>query len=261
MTMQFRSLFLMEFKRIWTRAKYIALGVVTLIISLLALMPKLTGALDSDFAMFIPEQAVIVSTILSSIVTISVLFFTVGTVANDIKNHWFRTVLSRPVSREVFISAKLLALISSVFVVMLLTTLLPLIIFNATSPVEIKFNFLNLMMVYLYYLLHSSLMIVVAVWLSMLVPGIFNILILAIWMISENIVSPIVSLFLWDVKAALIFQDFYFPNGFLEASQAFLSNSKFFSNELIWGLVALTFFAALLYSTINLIKIDFSSDD
>lgn len=259
--MKFKAIMMMEFKRIWTTPKYIALVAITVILSIVALIPKMTGALDESFLTFVPDQSFIVSQILSSIVAIAVLFFTVGIVANDIKNHWFRTVLSRAVSREVFIISKIAANVLSLLVVMIAVTAIPLIIFNVTSPVSLEIDFMKIIFVYLFYTLHGTLLIIISTWLSCLVPGLFNILILAIWMISENIINPIIGLFLWDVKAALIFQDFYFPGGFQDALQVYISNGNFPISELLWGFAAFTFFLTLLLTNINFIQIDRTSDD
>lgn len=258
---KFAALYRIELRRIWTLPKYIVFGSATLLISALALLPMLTGALEGDAKTFLPAQANVVETILSPITTIAVLFLTFGIIANDKKNHWFRSVLARPVSREHFFSAKILAVLTSMLGVMLITTVIPLLIFNITSGESLEFEFGKVLGVYSFYFLHGTLFVLIAAWLSCFVPGVFNILILALWMISESIISALVGIFLWDSKLALIFQDFYFPNGFAESSKILLATSEFATAEFLWGMTALFLFAALFFANINLINIDHSSDD
>lgn len=257
----FFSIMKIELKRLWTKPKYIVFSIFIGVLSLLSLIPKLTGALNSDIAAFLPGQASILAQILSPIVTVTVLFFTFGIISNDIKNHWFRTVLVRPVRREIFVSAKIVSTAISLLIVMLLTTAVPMLIFNLTAPEPLPFDLWNILGVFFLYFLHGILFILISTWLSCFLPGIFNILIFVVWMVSEQIISPIISLFLWDVRAALIFQDFYFPNGFADAAVNMMNSGEIATNELIWGFAALTLFSTLLFANINLIQIDKAADD
>jgi ABC-type transport system involved in multi-copper enzyme maturation permease subunit len=257
----FLTLVKMEFNRLWTRPKYIVFGIILVVFSALSLLPKLTGAMDSEFAAFIPSQASIAAQILSPVVTVAVLFFTFGIVANDIKNHWMRTVLTRPVKREMFIAAKVKAVLISLFIIMLFMTAIPLLIFNLTAPEPLEFDFFNVLGVFVFYFLHGALFTIVATWLSCFVPGIFNILIVAIWMFTEQILAQIVNFLLWDVKTALIFQDFFYPNGFAEGASIIATSGEFPLSEMYWGLAALALFTTLLFANINIIKIDKPSDD
>jgi ABC-type transport system involved in multi-copper enzyme maturation permease subunit len=248
-----------EIRKFWTIPKLIIYGVITLLGLVLGMIPYWAGLFKNEFVVL--KFSSTASTLLGFVVPISVFLFTSGIISADVKSHWLRSILSRPIAKYEYLTAKYLSVIFSILASMLLLVLLPSFVVYSTSSGKVSFDFVNTFSEFLLSFFEGFLFVSIAVWFSCFMNGFLNIFILAIWMFLENvIVSPIISNFVIDSRFGSIFVDFFFPTGFSEASKIISTGGDFPFEKILWGLSALFMFLSLSYYHITLIKTDTNSD-
>ncbi len=249
-----------ELKRFFTLPKIIVMGIVTLVASFIAIVPSLTGFLNSEASSFFVVKD-IASYILKIVIPFSVFFITPGIIANDINNYWFRTVFSRPVDRGVVLISKYIYASVILIVFVILYSVIPVFIFWLTAP-QIKFQFIPVLIILIFSLFEGILFISIAVWFSCFLSKFFNVLLLAIWMFADStVITPLISTFLWDSPFWAVFSEFFFPNGFANSMSFYSLKNAFPTEHFFWGLSALTLFMALSFYHFNNINIDRSGND
>lgn len=251
-----------ELKRLWSPARIIVVLAVTALLIASAFIADSTGVFDSEVGPFITfNYSTILSGIFDILVPLSALFLCAGMINFDVKNNWMRTILSRPMTRQDFLLTKIIAISVSIITVMIVAGLIPTIILDVATGADLGFNFYKVAMMLLMSTLQAVLYVVIAAWLSLFLPGFINVFVFALWMLADSILAPIVQNFLWDSRAAQIMQEFFFPDGFSEASTMLLSKELTFPTEdILWGFAALAGFLLIASFQINFIDIDKSSD-
>jgi ABC-type transport system involved in multi-copper enzyme maturation permease subunit len=246
-----------EIRKFWTIPKLIIYGAITIIGLVLAMIPSWAGFFNNQI--IILEFHTIASTLLGFVIPISVFLFTSGIISSDIKSHWLRSILSRPIIKYEYLTAKYLSVIFSLIISMIFLVLFPSLVVYASG--KVNFDFSQTFSTLLFSFVEGLLFISMAMWFSCYMNGFMNIFVLAIWMFLENfIVSPIISNFVVDSRFGSIFVDFFFPSAFSEASKILLSGGNFPFEKIFWGLSALFFFLSLSYYHVTQIKTDTNSD-
>lgn len=249
-----------ELKRFFTLPKIIVMGIVTLIASFIAIVPSLTGFLDSEASSFFVIKDII-SYLLKIVIPFSVFFITPGIIAHDINNYWFRTIFSRPVDRGTVLISKYLYATVLLIIFVVLYCVIPIFIFWLTAP-QIKFQFIPVMVILIFSLLEGILFISIAIWFSCFLSKFFNVLLLAIWMFADSsIITPIISTFFWDSPFWAVFSEFFFPGGFANSMSYYSLKGAFPTEHFFWGVSALALFMALSFYHFNIINIDRSGND
>jgi ABC-type transport system involved in multi-copper enzyme maturation permease subunit len=249
-----------DFVRIWSLGKIItaiSLGVVACILSAL---PALMGWITENERLYMPFSDYIIQ-IWKVIVPFAALFFTSGIISNDIKNHWLRSLLVHGVTRQDVIISKILSSLISVFIMMIILGVFPLITFSLSLGLGLNIKFVNLLLVTISWLLEAGMFIAMATWLSCFMQGFMNIFLLAGWMFLDNVIMKgLLSLWLNNTFSGTLIVDFFFPSGFSEAANIASSSGTFPFEYIFWGLSALSFFISLSLYHFNKLTLDVNSD-
>lgn len=260
MKTQLTAILKAEFTRYFTLTKIIILSVVTVLGVLIAMLPSWLGFFDSEAAGFFAIKDVF-TVILKFVIPFSIFFITPGIIANDVNNFWFRTVFSRPVERQTVLASKYIYASLLLLLFTIAFCFIPLVVFSFTAT-GIDFNLFAVMSIWFFSYLEGILFISIAIWFSCFLSKFFNVLLLAIWMFVDNvIINGILSNFLWDSPMLGVFNEFFFPNGFANATSFYSLKGSFPVEHFFWGMAALTFFGALSYLHFSLINIDRSGND
>ncbi|HRP01462.1 MAG TPA: hypothetical protein PLE30_02330 [Candidatus Kapabacteria bacterium] len=247
-----------DLKRFWTIKRLIIMGIFALITIAVSFIPSSLNIPKSSTQV---NFDVILASGLSFVVPVLVLLFTGGIISNDIRTFYYRTILSRPVSKEEYLCSKYLFSFINLFLGTILFAIVPSFIGITSLPVEINFNFGTSLLVYLLYLLEGVLFISISMSLSTILKGSFNIFVLIIWIFLETtLINGLLSNFVSFSKPLAIFSDFFFPAGFSEAAKLLNTSSVLLFESILWGFAALTFWFALSFYQITKIKIDANMD-
>lgn len=257
-----KDLLFAELKRTWSPVKIIIILVFMLIFSSLGFLVDLTGAFDSEVGFLMNlSYSFLYDAMLGFVLPLSVFFICAGIIAFDVKNHWFRTILSKPITRQDFLLTKILSGSISVISILIIIVLIPIIVADVFTAASISFDFYSFAIVFISYSLQAILYVIIAAWLSLFLPSFVNIFVFAVWMLIDNTLSVVVGQFFWDKKAIQIIQEFLYPDGFTNLSSKVVTNSGLFPLEdLFWGLAALFGFLLLAAVQINYINIDKDND-
>ena len=250
------KLLLLEFRKMWNLPVIIISSILLLISLLINFIPLLVGAYKVEGLIKSFEIQSALSQGFSILVPLLSLIFGAGIISNDIKNHWIRTILSRPVTRADFLLTKIISTSLTIFILMLIIGTLPVIILSVIVPVNTNFDFIKFIGTHALYLGEAMTYITICSLLSLWLPGFSNIIILIVWMLSNSIMSMIVNNYFWDSSIAMLISDFYFPGGFQEAAESLVSGAIFPLEKLLWGFSALFGFLALAIFNFNFIQID-----
>lgn len=256
------TLYKAEFFRSWNRSKIILVGIFSLLFISGAFLLDITGAFDNaeQFPEFIRTQSMILNSILGWLTPLSVFLFAAGIVAFDVKNYWLRSILSRPVTKQEWMLAKIKAISTSVLLTILAIGFIPSMIMYILAPDVIVFDTGNVILILLSYMLEIVLFVSMAAWFSTFLPTFVNVLVLAIMLFIDNTALPLIAGFYWDVTIINFIADFFFPSGFREFTDVYTKSSEFDYEYLLWGFASLALFFGLSLFHINLIKIDKNSD-
>lgn len=242
----------------WRLKTIVILAVITVV--LIAIAWILTRAIDSDKLSYMSYNSLL-DAILSLVVPFWVLLTTGGMIRFDIKDHWLRTLLSRPVKREIYISSKFAESLIGLAIGIILLGLVPTFVFSFLGKVSFEFEIGTMLIVILNRFLDGAIYIAISLWLSCWLPSYINVIILAGWMFLEKfVIQFVLTLLLFTNKFLGVVADFFFPTGFDDATKIILSKGAFPLEEYLWGFATLFFFLGLAYFFINKIKIDSSAD-
>jgi len=252
------SLTYFELKRFWTLKRIIIFGAFFLVMIGFSLIPN---ALDLPTLNLQLNLDTVLVGALAFFVPIFVLLFTGGILSNDVRTYYLRTVLSRPVSKEEYLSSKYISSFINLIIGTVFFAIIPSIVGLYSYGGEVNLNIGNSFLTYLLYLLEGLLFISISLTLSTILKGYFNIFVLAIWMFLEvSLINGILSNFVAFSKPLAIISDFFFPAGFSEASKLLNTGSILFYESIMWGVASLALFISLSYYQITRIKIDSNMD-
>lgn len=253
-------LFKTEFMRTWTKGKIISLAIFALLACIISVMPVWFNWLGDTKLPNLDFSELLIN-IWKVLVPFSALFFASGIISNDVKNHWFRTVLSHSVTRQDMVIAKLKSATASVMIIMLLVGALPLLVFDLSSSVSFNYSFDSILQVFIYFTLEATLFVSISLWLSCFLGGFMNVFFLAFWMFMDNaIINGALSFWLSSNTSGTIIMDFFFPSGFSDAAAVAGSSGSFPTEFILWGFAALTFFVSAALYHINHVNIDINTD-
>lgn len=256
----FWKLMLIELKKIWTLRVIIFVACIALFVFGAIFLPYYFGFIT----MISTLQALNINSILisafSTIIPLLAIIFGTGIIQKDIENNWIRTITSRPISKELFLTSKLSAMLVSALIIILLIATIPILFFVFFSEFVIEISIIKVLLIHVFYLLEFLLYMGICSWLSCWLPSFVNSIILAIWLLSDNILKTFIDAIFWDKNWALILKDFYFPSGFSEAIQIITNSDKIPYQEICWGFAGLFGFLALAYWNLTIIKIDKGSN-
>ena len=248
------KLFATEFRRLWTVAAFfvpIGLGVLTTI--MLVPMALMQPVYD------IARTAAQIN--LALVVPFSAALFCGGMISADVKEGWLRTLLIRPITRQQYLLIKLAAVFSSVFITILVAGVVPNIavgVFVAKGVV--RFEMGPTLIAHALFLLQALLIIGLLAVFSCWLPGIFNMVALAMWYIAAALIGSYLQSRFWSSEWLTLLRDFLFPSGFTSALEMILGKSGTPTSELAWGFAAMGFAFALAFWSITRIEVDKSSE-
>ena len=250
------KLLFLEFRKMWNLSVIIMSSILLFVSLLVNFIPYLVGAYGIEGPIHQLDSVALLSQGFTILVPLLSLIFGAGIISNDIKNHWIRTILSRPVTRADYLLTKIISTSLTIFILMLIIGTLPVTILSLIVPINVEFNFIKFIFIHGLYLGEAFTYITIASLLSMWLPGFVNVIIIVVWLLSNSILTTLVNNYFWDSNIALIIADFYFPGGFREAAESVISNSKFPLEKLLWGFSSLFAFLALALYNFTLIQID-----
>ncbi|MFZ4619830.1 MAG: hypothetical protein ACOYNS_04670 [Bacteroidota bacterium] len=244
-------LFKAEFKRFWSTGMLLLTVPLTLI-SLVTLGSVQTGNIKL-LSTFIDSADIVV-------IFLSFIIFTAGIVGADVKSGWLRTLLTRSVTREQYVITKILVVFISILIVFLISFSVDLLVISFNSKMVLTYDIAQTAVVFLLKVMHLLLMVIISALISCVIPGSFNGYFVLAWYSFSQAIGFIVMRNYWDMKWAVVLQDYLFPGGFDDAKNAIMMQQSFPAAELLWGIAALMIsFAWTLYS-VNSIVVDTGSE-
>lgn len=241
-----------EFKRFWT------LGIILLSIFLVSL-GSVTPIIMSKAGMF--KKLSQLSDASEDFISFFVLLiFYGGIVSADIKSGWLRTMLTRAVTRQQYLVAKMLVALAATAIVYLLAFVIPALYISFDSEIKLIYDWGDMLISLAYIFAQFSLLIVLSTLVSCGMPGAFNGVIVYAWMALSKMVGFLVDRMYWDVPWAVVLKDYIFPSGFTDALRATVQNLPFPYMETLWGVAALAFFLSLTFFSINKVVVDVGSE-
>jgi ABC-type transport system involved in multi-copper enzyme maturation permease subunit len=249
-----RRLFLIELRRLWPIAAWfvpVMLAALSFVMSLsIARIQReydvTQHAMDANLFFVLPLGAAI---------------FAIGSVSNDVRDGWLRTLLIRPITRQQYMVVKLAAVYSSLVITIIVAGVLPNVViasFFAKTPIQ--FDLARVLYIHALILMQGFLYVVILVFLSCWVPGVFNVIVLGLWAMMASMISAYIQHVYWMEKWLIVLKDYFFPSGFWDSIDMVMTNTGVPMTELAWGFGALAMFLALAFWSISAIQIDKGSE-
>lgn len=249
-----RKLFLLEMKRLWPIAAYF---VPLMLSGLSVLMTFATGRMQRQYN--VAQQAIMLN--LTFVLPLASAIFAIGPVSNDVKDGWLRTLLIRPITRQSYMAVKLAAVYCSIVITIVVAGILPNVVYAVFfSKTAVQFDLAKVLSIHALILLQGFLYVVILLFFSCWLPGVFNVIMLAFWAILASSVSSYVQYAHWMDKWLVILKEYLFPSGFWEAIDVVMAGTGTPVGELCWGFGALAIFLALAFWSISLIQVDKGSE-
>jgi len=249
----FQKLLVVEIRRQWTIIALIVPLLFLVISSLIILLPVRFTAQNFDVADKLFQS-------MSFLVPVISAFFCVGIVSNDVKDGWLRTLLVRAITRQHYVSVKMISALCSIWVTVIFASALPLTIGALISKVSVIFDVGEVLSLYALYLGASLTYISILTFISCWLPGVFNLAILIVWGILASAAQYYVGFALWDSSWAVFVEQFIFPSGFFDAISAVRQQTHTPYSEILWGCAGLGFFLSLTFWSITRIQVDQGSE-
>lgn len=248
------KLFVAEFRRLWTVAAFfVPLGLAAMSALILLISAKMRPVYD--FARTASEVN------MEFVVPFSATLFCVGIIANDVKEGWLRTLLIRPITRQQYLLVKLAAVFASVVITIVVAGVIPNIVVGAFfTPGVVRFDLVYVLIAHLFFLLQALLVIGLLVFFSCWLPGMFNVVLLAMWYIAASMVGSYVQMRFWSSQWYMLLRDFVFPTGFTSALDMILGKMGTPIAEVAWGFASLGCVLALAFWSVSRIQVDKSSE-
>lgn len=247
-----------EFRRTWSKPfVLIILGVTALTFLVIFLVQSFFSVLSESQMTF--KASLVLKSFMTFFSTVAALVITTGIIKFDVKNHWFRTILTRPVSRDEALLAKITSSFAGVTLISIFTCILPVIFMEVIAPDFMTFDTGAFLAVFVVYMLNVLGVILIATWFSCWAGGFFNLILVIVWMFVNNIVSGVIPPIIWDNRLLLIIVDFFYPESLADLAEQ-ISGGNFSWELLLWGLATIAGFGGLAFWHFNKIKIDHGSD-
>ena len=168
-----KKLLFVEFRRQWTITALITPLLFLVISSLIILLPaRFVQGFDIGDKLY---QA------MNFLIPVVSAFFCVGIVSNDVKDGWLRTLLVRALTRQQYVSVKIISALSSIWITALFASVLPLAIGALISKGSVEFDFVEVLSLYGLYLGASLTYVSILTGISCWLPGVVNVAILIVW--------------------------------------------------------------------------------
>ncbi len=248
MRQRLSKLFWAEFRRQWTLT---TLFIPLLFMVLGGLITFMPSRFDKVF-----DVAQVLSNLLGFLVPITSFLFCVGGAANDVKDGWLRTLLMRPLQRQQYLLVKMAVVFCSIWITVLFASGLPFAARTVLTPLPIEFHFLQTLALLAAFVGVSVTYTVILSFLSCWVPGILNVVVLMVWGMLSSAAHYYVVTKLWDVKWAVLAEEFIFPSGMFDMVTAIAQRTHVPYAEVLWGLAAIAMFLALAFWSITKIQVD-----
>jgi ABC-type transport system involved in multi-copper enzyme maturation permease subunit len=249
-----RKLFLVELRRLWPIAAFfvpVMLGALSL------LMTFGTGRMQPLYN--VAQQAIMLN--LNFVLPLASAIFAVGSVSNDVKDGWLRTLLIRPITRQQYLVVKLSAVYCSLVITIIVAGILPNVAFAVFfSKTPVQFDLARVLYIHVLILLQGFLYVVILLFLSCWLPGVFNVIALTFWAILASSISSYIQFVHWMDKWLVILKDYLFPSGFWDSIDVIMAKTGTPFAELAWGFGALAMFLALAFWSISVIQVDKGSE-
>lgn len=247
-----------DLKRFWTLKRMIIFGVFFLLILGMSFIPLFLDLPTLNMQLNLDTFLV---GALSFFVPVFVLLFTGGIISNDVRTYYLRTLVSRPISKEEYLSSKYIYSIINLVIATIFFAVIPSIATMYSYSSEVNLNLGNSLFTYLLFILEGLLFIAISISLSTILKGYFNIFVLAVWIFLESsLINGVLSNFVSFSRILAILSDFFFPAGFSEATKLMNTGSLLFYESLLWAIASLALFVSLSYYQITRIKIDSNVD-
>lgn len=254
MTGALRKLFLVELRRQWSTAAYF---VPATLAALSFLMAIATGKMQRQYN--VAQEAIMLG--LNFVLPLAASIFSVGAVNNDVRDGWLRTLLIRPITRQQYLVVKMAAVYCSLVITVILAAILPNVItavFIVKVPVQL--DVARVVYIHVLMLLQGFLYVVLLLFLSCWLPGVFNVIVLGLWAILASSISSYIQYVHWMDKWLVVLKDYLFPSGFWDSIDAIMARSGTPVSELAWGFGALALFLALTFWSISVAQVDKGSE-
>ncbi|MCX6144520.1 MAG: ABC transporter permease [Ignavibacteriales bacterium] len=249
-----RKLFLIELHRLWPIAAYF---VPVMLASLSVLMTFATGRMQRQYN--VAQQAIMLN--LNFVVPLASAIFAIGSVSNDVKDGWLRTLLIRPITRQRYMAVKLAAVYCSLVITIVVAGILPNVAFAVFfSKTPVQFDLARVLYIHALILLQGFLYVVILLFLSCWLPGVFNVIALTFWAILASSISSYIQYVHWMDKWLVILKEYLFPSGFWDSIDVVMARTGTPVAELSWGFGALAIFLALAFWSISVIQVDKGSE-
>ncbi|HAV24529.1 MAG: hypothetical protein A2X67_14710 [Ignavibacteria bacterium GWA2_55_11] len=179
-----------------------------------------------------------------------------GMVAWDVKDHWLRTLLMRPMTRTEYLMSRILALYFLTALSVVVITVIAIVAAGAIAEKEIAWNLGRFLPMLLFLLCHGYMIVLLMALLSCWTPGIFNVAMLIFWAIASASVGALVGSFKWDSAILTVGRDFLFPSGFLDAVETMSREGGDIWPHLAWGIASAFGFTGVTIWSINRMNVE-----
>lgn len=183
-----------------------------------------------------------------------------GMLAIDLKDHWARTTLMRPVTRAEFLMARVTAVWLFTIGAALLNAWLPLLVpaVALNKPVALELGLTAPMFVL--WLGQAYLIIILMTLFSCWISGIGNVILLALWAAISGLAGSYIRSEFWDNGILTVAKEFFFPSGFIDAANALEAGGPELWGAVLWGCAAAAGFTSLAIVAFNRVTIETGSE-
>jgi hypothetical protein len=184
----------------------------------------------------------------------------VGMVAADLKDHWLRTLLMRPVARAEYLLARILAVYTLVAVIILIAGILPTFILPVFLNKPIIWMWSRSLPTLGFLFGHAFLILMLLTLLSCWLPGVANVMLLAGWAMTSALLGGYVRSQFWDVGPIVVATEFFFPSGFLDAAMMAQQHTGDPLSSALWGVASTVAVMSLSFWSVNRVQLDGGSE-
>lgn len=253
MTSPIPTLYAIELRRMLT----------PLTIAIPFLLMVLTGAfliamIRSQPALEVPMY--VMSILGGFLVPVSVLLLAVGMVASDVKDHWLRTLLMRPITRTDYVLARIGAVYTFILATIILAGIVPMVVVPGLFDKPLVWMVSRSLPALGFLCAHALMTLLLLTLLSCWLPGIANVIMLGLWFLGASAISAYVRWQWWDSGVAVIAMEFLFPSGFFEAAESSARHSGDPFGPALWGIAAAVMALTLTIWSLNRMRLDGGSE-
>ncbi len=227
---------------------------------LLLVLSLLLAALEARFSPSFIVPRFFLNTVASLSLALAGPLLGAGMLSHDLTSHWARTTLMRPVTRVHFVMARIGAVYLFAAATIVINAWVPIPIAGLISGKEIVLRLSESLPMFILFLMHLYLIIVLLTLLSCWLPGIMNIVVLGAWAIAGSLFEAYVRAQQWDSGILTLLSDFIFPSGFLDAARILGPGGHELWANIIWGIAASAGFTALTFWAFNRVTIETGSE-